>query len=524
MHKTSRNILLIVIFTILLPLAGYILYSLGTLRENEKVIQDTYNDQLEAILFSVNQYSNDFMNSVINKMEQNFDSTAKEYFSNEILMLSQRNGFAIFSIIPLDNREKFYTVNISASDAIEDTLRFIVRENKQVIERLADYHQTGYRKLEPSRMIKSQDEMYQVLFTIFQMKDEKYLFVGLIEPLAFVEEVLRPRMQQIVEEQMIIALSSKEEQKILYATDSLNGQNLVDREMWLFPDLSVGITPKSSTINQLVRDRFTYHVIAIGLLGLLLLIGFSFLLRNVNREMILAQHKADFVSSVSHELRTPLALISMFAETLLLNRIKDENKKKEYHEIIYKETNRLSNIVSRILNFSKIEANRRIYSFEETDMSQLVRDVMKDYAFHLDQNGFTIHFRASDHPIWIKADRDGIYEGMVNLLDNAIKYSPDIKEIYVSLGENENTAWIEVSDKGIGIPDDKIHQIFDKFYRATERDLYKAKGAGLGLTILKHIMDAHNGKIEVSSEVGKGSTFRLIFNKTENTYGKDSDH
>ena len=227
---------------------------------------------------------------------------------------------------------------------------------------------------------------------------------------------------------------------------------------------------------------------------------------------------------MSYSSSTTTSPLIIFPGTRIFKNKKIKKKKKEYHEIIYKETNRLSNIVSRILNFSKIEANRRIYSFEETDMSQLVRDVMKDYAFHLDQNGFTIHFRASDHPIWIKADRDGIYEGMVNLLDNAIKYSPDIKEIYVSLGENENTAWIEVSDKGIGIPDDKIHQIFDKFYRATERDLYKAKGAGLGLTILKHIMDAHNGKIEVSSEVGKGSTFRLIFNKTENTYGKDSDH
>jgi two-component system phosphate regulon sensor histidine kinase PhoR len=235
----------------------------------------------------------------------------------------------------------------------------------------------------------------------------------------------------------------------------------------------------------------------------------------VNREIILAQNKADFVSSVSHELRTPLALISMFAETLLLGRITKEEKKREYFEIIFNETNRLTNIVNRILSFGKIEANKRVYTMEEVDLNKLISDVIRDYTFHLEQNGFNLNVKKSETPLWIKADRDAIYEGVINLIDNAVKYSPEKKEITIEVKGNTHQAWITVKDRGIGIPKDKIDQIFDKFYRATEKDIYKAKGAGLGLTILKHIMDAHNGKIEVDSVEGNGSTFKLIFEKIE---------
>ncbi len=505
----SRKFLLIVFATIVLPMVAYVVYEVSNLNENEKIIEEVYESQLESLIFSVNQYSNDFMSALLNKVEQDFD-TKTFTVGMETLDLIEHDGFQVFSISPA-NQDYFYYLNTTGME-VEEALKELKNKKGKLIKQLIGFYDSGYRKLEPSGMFEFEGSTYQVLMAIVKVDFDYYVCIGLIDPLYFIEEVLSPKMQQIGGEEMIITLQNQGASDLVFTTDTLKNKILVTRKMWLFPELLMGVSPKSETYASLVSDRLRNNIIAIGLLIVLLGAGFTLVIRNVNREMRLAQTKSEFVSNVSHELRTPLALISMFAETLLLGRIKSKEKETEYTEIIFKETNRLTGIVNRILNFSKIEANKKTYHFGAVNINELLQEVNRDYSYHLEQNGFAHGLDQSDEELIINGDKEAIYEAVVNLIDNAMKYSSENKEVQLISGRKGENVWIKVKDKGVGIPKERLPYIFDKFYRVSENNIYTTKGTGLGLTIIKHIMDAHHGTINVESESGKGSTFALVFN------------
>jgi two-component system phosphate regulon sensor histidine kinase PhoR len=510
--RKSRNLLLSIVALIVVPLTVYLIYSATNMKENERTIQEIYVEQLQSVLFSINQYSNDFMNAYINRLEKELNSNGGT-LSREVKNLTDHYGFKIMLILPLDDdRPILYEQQTIDDQRLKNELSDIRNTEKTRIKQLKTYMQQGYQKLEPARMIVTENGAYQLLLVILSVNESEYLFVGAIEPLSFVQEVLRPKMQEIVDEQMIIALTEKESDEVLFSTDTLRDKKVVTEDMWLFPSYHLGVVPKGATLQDIVNERVRYNLISMGLLAALLISGIIILVRNVRREIVLAQNKSDFVSSVSHELRTPLSLINMFSETLLLGRVKDEKKEKDYLEIIHKETNRLTTIVNRILNFSQIEAGKRTYFKETVELNELVREICSDYSFHLEQKGFESSCTTAESEIMLQADRDAIYEAVVNLIDNAIKYSTDDKRVEVSTGSTHEQAWIAVEDHGDGIAESKIQYIFDKFYRVSERDQYKIQGAGLGLTIVMHIMQAHNGTIDVKTQIGKGSIFKLIFN------------
>jgi two-component system phosphate regulon sensor histidine kinase PhoR len=232
--------------------------------------------------------------------------------------------------------------------------------------------------------------------------------------------------------------------------------------------------------------------------------------RNVKREVQLAQNKADFVSNVSHEIRTPLALISMFAETLEMGRVPSEEKKKEYYGIISKESHRLTGIVNKILNFSQTEANQKKLNPVRLNANEEIQEILKTYDFHLRNHGFEYSF-ATDRDLTVLADSEAFSEVIINLIDNAVKYSAAKKRITISMGTENNFGTVAVKDEGIGIsPADQKH-IFDKFYRVSSGNLAKSRGTGLGLSLVKQLMEAMGGKVSVKSELGSGSTFTLYF-------------
>ena len=242
----------------------------------------------------------------------------------------------------------------------------------------------------------------------------------------------------------------------------------------------------------------------------ILIIAVILVFRNVKKEVQLAQNKADFVSNVSHEIRTPLALISMFAETLEMGRVKSEEKKQEYYGIISKETHRLSGIVNKILNFSQTEANKKTLNIESISLNKSIQDVLTTYDFHLKNKGFEYSFEKTDE-LFVKADKEAFVEIIINLIDNAIKYSEDKKRIEISTGLENTYGYVAVKDQGIGISSMDQKHIFDKFYRVSSGDLAKSKGTGLGLSLVKQLIEAQQGKITVSSSPGNGSLFTLYF-------------
>jgi two-component system phosphate regulon sensor histidine kinase PhoR len=241
--------------------------------------------------------------------------------------------------------------------------------------------------------------------------------------------------------------------------------------------------------------------------------GFAFVLFNIRKEMKLAGLKSEFVSNVSHEIRTPLALISMYAETLVLKRVKTEEKQQEYLKTIQQESVRLTDIVNRILNFSRIEKNKIRYRFEEIDLKEVVPEAMAEACSYLDSAHVDCRFSPDAADALVVADYASVKTMVGNLIDNAIKYSAAAdKKIDIRLLKKQKQVWLEVEDNGIGISTKHQKYIFDQFYRVTEGDLaHKAKGSGLGLNLVKRLMKAHGGDVSVRSKLGEGSTFILKF-------------
>jgi two-component system phosphate regulon sensor histidine kinase PhoR len=506
---------------VVLPLSIYLVYEFSTINENEAMIEEIYKDQLKSTLFSVNQYSSDFLNAIFNKMEEEFQGN-EGTISGEQAGLLYYKGFSYFDIINPASNAQYYT-NPKALPGTDTLLNRVLKENQNLYRQLIQYLENDYRKIEPISMLEIEGQFYQLLVVMLKRKGKYFVFRGLIDPRQFTEEVMAPKMQEIGNQRLVITLHNTATDEMIYSTDTLTNNILVAQEMWIFPGFEVGVSPVSETVDQLVNQRLTSNLIAISILAFLLVFGFILIFRNLRQEILLAQTKSEFVSNVSHELRTPLSLISMFAETLLLDRVKHEYKKREYIEIIFKETNRLTNIVNRILNFSRIEANKKTYQYAQVELNSLLAEIVRDYSFHLEQNGFEYHLEHNaEEKIEISADKEAIYEAVVNLIDNAVKYSNEEKSITLRSTQTDDQAIIEIKDRGIGISKDKLDQIFDKFFRVSDRDIYQAQGAGLGLTIVRHIIDAHHGRVEVQSELNKGTNFKLIFPKNI-THGKDSD-
>jgi len=160
-----------------------------------------------------------------------------------------------------------------------------------------------------------------------------------------------------------------------------------------------------------------------------------------------------------------------------------------------------------------MESGRKDYKFSDNELNALTKNIIQTYKDHIQESGFDLQVGYYDQDINLKVDNDAISEALINLLDNSIKYSDKEKKIYVKTGIKDGTAFIEVKDNGIGIAPENYDKIFEKFYRESTNNIHNTKGSGLGLSIVKHIMDAHDGWVKVESEHGKGSCFTLVFPK-----------
>jgi signal transduction histidine kinase len=277
----------------------------------------------------------------------------------------------------------------------------------------------------------------------------------------------------------------------------------------VFRGLSIGIRYQGTSVAELGRTWIRRSFLILGILSLMIIGGLVLTKRIVDKEMGLARLKSDFVSNVSHELRTPLALIRLYAETLELGRITTREKKQQYYRIIRKESERLTALINNILDFSRIEAGRKEYEFRETNIAELVHNTLDSYRYQIEQQGFAFEENiAADLPP-VRVDREAIARALVNLVNNALKYSTDEKFLGVKLYRDNGVLKLEVADRGIGIARRDQSKIFEKFYRTGDPLVHNTKGSGLGLSLVRHITQAHGGEIAVESTPGKGSKFIL---------------
>ncbi len=249
----------------------------------------------------------------------------------------------------------------------------------------------------------------------------------------------------------------------------------------------------------------------VGFIDLMLAAGLYLVYSNVRREMMLSRLKSDFVANVSHELKTPLALIRLYSETLELGRVANPEKAKQYYRVINKESQRLTQLINNILDFSRIEAGRKEYRFAPTDIGKVAADVLEAYRFHVEQQGFTLEEAIQDDLPEVSADKEALGQALLNLINNAIKYSRDDRHVKVRVTGGKDRVEVSVADHGIGVAKAEHRKIFEKFYRAEDSLVHETKGSGLGLPLVRHIMEAHGGQVEVESAPGRGSTFTLVF-------------
>jgi signal transduction histidine kinase len=325
------------------------------------------------------------------------------------------------------------------------------------------------------------------------------------------EEILSHHEEQGEKNHVVMMIHPKNEWAPLAASVGWDGgEPEVERNMeGAFPKLTLAIKLHGTTLAALEQHFVRTDFLILTVISLLLAGGIVLTHRNISREMALARLKSDFVSNVSHELRTPLSLIRLYAETLEMGRLKSADKAQEYYSIIRKESERLTALINNILDFSRIEAGRKEYDFRETDMRELVHNTLESYRYQIEQNGFAFEEKIAEDVPPLRVDREAMARSLLNLVNNALKYSQDRKFIGVNLFRDNGSVRLEVVDHGIGIPAPEQGKIFEKFYRVGDPLVHNTKGSGLGLSLVRHIVQAHGGEVQVDSAPGRGSKFTI---------------
>lgn len=271
------------------------------------------------------------------------------------------------------------------------------------------------------------------------------------------------------------------------------------------PLWSVVVGPSGDPPLTFFSARQAYWLAGVSVVLIVLALGFA--VQGHRRSKELARMQADFIAHMSHQLKTPLSLLSAVLETIRLERVKSPQKLARYHEILWEQTDRLSSLVERILEFSRVKRRGTSYEFERLDLTELVRETAEAFRRSLEPDGFDIEVVETGAPI-VWADPAALEQALVNLLDNAVKYSGESRAIRVEVGAGPSAATIAVTDWGVGIPADERPHIFDRFYRGSGAAMNR-RGFGLGLAICVELVAAHGGRVVVESEPGRGSTFTI---------------
>ena len=302
-----------------------------------------------------------------------------------------------------------------------------------------------------------------------------------------------------------------ENSRVLFSNGAANNgyflESNLDRP---FSNWKVALGLKNTNLDDLARNSFLHSVGATVLVLIVLLGGVALIIRATDREARLAQAKSNFVSNVSHELKTPLSLLSLFSEILELGRVNSEEKKTEYYRIMRHESLRLNKMIDNILDFSKIEAGKKTYNFAHNDMAVVIENVLSSYRYQIVNSGFDVQTKLQPDLPPVLIDRDAMAQAISNLVDNAIKYSGEVKQLSIKTETLGSDLSIEIADQGIGIPRAEQAKVFEKFYRVGNGLVHDVKGSGLGLSLVKHIIEAHKGTISVDSDAGKGSRFTIL--------------
>jgi two-component system, OmpR family, phosphate regulon sensor histidine kinase PhoR len=271
--------------------------------------------------------------------------------------------------------------------------------------------------------------------------------------------------------------------------------------------LQVALTSAEDLERRAVRERYL-QLLVVGLAALIAAAGVITVARAYVNERQLAALKSDFVANVSHELKTPLASVRMFGEMLLSKRVSSEAKQREYLQIIVGESERLTNLIDNVLDFAKVERGSDAYHFEPGDVVEIVRLVVDSLRFRAEQQ--KVELRVATEPCTAVFDASALSLAVANMVDNALKYAKGTEWIEVRVGpatpeptgpNGESAVRIRIADHGPGIDHDEQSRVFERFVRGRVAYEHRVRGSGIGLALVKHIAEAHGGKVTVQSPI-----------------------
>jgi len=277
-----------------------------------------------------------------------------------------------------------------------------------------------------------------------------------------------------------------------------------------FAGYSVNVTPTSNSPASWARRFVSLQTTFIGIMGLVVVVATWFGLRYTRRQLELAQLKSGFVSNVTHELKTPIALIRLAVETLELRRVSSPEEADKFIASIGRETERLSRLVDNILDFARLEAGQQSFRFDVVDVNELIRETIETFEPRLQAQNFVLETDVPEGLPAVRGDGIALSHCLMNLLDNAMKYSKARRELKVAAGVRGEYVTVSVTDRGIGISAADQKRVFEKFVRLETGLVHDVRGAGLGLSLVDQIIRAHGGRIELVSSLGQGSTFTLV--------------
>jgi two-component system, OmpR family, phosphate regulon sensor histidine kinase PhoR len=270
--------------------------------------------------------------------------------------------------------------------------------------------------------------------------------------------------------------------------------------------LQVSLTATDELGQQVERGR----LLEIGLVitaCVVIILGLSFVFFAVEKERRLSEQKSEFVANVSHELKTPLSLVRLFSELLMTNRVQSEEKRQQYLQIMVLESERLSGLIENVLDFARVERGKATFDFAPGDLGEVVQRAVDVYRYRAEREGVEIDAQTPRNLPEVRVDARAMELALINLLDNALKYAKGGKRIEVRVSRKRRALEVSVQDAGPGIPREERRRIFDRFVRGqTARDA-GVRGTGIGLSLVKHIAEAHGGYVQVHSEPGQGAMF-----------------
>lgn len=549
--NSLNRVILISISLFLIPLLLFTYFQMTERQKEEILIQSVYQKQFASILFSINQYCWDYSKMIFFSIPEEIkykptqSNTVQEWLRArpeiEALILRNENEFPrVYLPDPTNGATQRFaedTMFLSIGDRVDRSSPNSFSVTQQSIGRhyleLLNQYSNPYQK-----MMQDADENYlrplSIPWDTLSLREKNCLIFQvshhltgaiLLDNNRFIYTILRRNITTIDTNAFVFAVRHRQNRQILF-TNSRDTTQYFDRheKFWILPHWDIMIGLKGASIESMIQKKTRISLVFMIIVGITLLTGLVYLIYNMRKERMLAQMKTDFVANVSHELRTPLALIRMYAEMMLMGRTINPEKTEHYHHVILNESIRLTQLINNILNFSSIESHHRTYYLQPTSLENLLREILDMYQFHLEQKGFALNLSIQPDLPGINLDREAVTQAIINLLDNAVKFSQETRKIDISLNSDGTGQNLIIRDYGIGIPDREHHKIFEKFYRVENSLTQSTKGTGLGLSLVRHIMEAHNGTIGLISQPGKGSTFSLDF-KTggEKTYGTDTN-